>query len=116
MFIMSRCGIAHCAALLSDDILKKTYFHFWGTDFYGLRTSVIHDGKSHLKWVIHKILTKYSFKNASALVFLIDGEYEKFVKITRVENRHLIAPMPDDPMKCVIYSRRAFERKATRNS
>lgn len=47
MFIISGCGLAYLTAFLPQNILDKTFFHFWGNDFYRLRTPVIHGGRPH---------------------------------------------------------------------
>lgn len=103
--------------LLSSNIIHKCYLHFWGGDFYDIRTFyarfAIHlplfIPKSYLKRLYFskkipifakEILMRYSqgycFRHCKALVFLIAGEYEKFRAITHIKHKYYIAPMPCD--------------------
>lgn len=81
---------------LSNRILHKTYLHFWGGDFYFLA-----ENKSirHIKWHIKKILLELCWYRSAGLIFLIDGEYEKYVELGGIKKPHYIAPMPGDPCK-----------------
>ena len=79
-------------AMLITGFVKKTFFHFWGGDYYFYR-----EHEKRLKALLVRKLFFYAFSKAAGLVFLIDGEYEEFVKITQVSNRHFVAPEPDDP-------------------
>ena len=93
--------------LTISGLVKKTYFHFWGGDFYHFR-----DKQPGLKSVVARHIIFYCFKYAAALIFLIEGEYEKFRSITHVSNRYFVAPMPGDPAKAIDYKKyRANEWK-----
>lgn len=81
------------AAFLGSGWIKKTYFQFWGGDFYD-------NYRDKPKGLRDRVTTKIvlrTFRKAAGLIFLIDGEYEKFREITGVSNRHFVAPMPNDP-------------------
>lgn len=79
-------------AFLKIGLIKKTFFHFWGGDFYSYR-----EPAGSLKSLVVRNLFFLAFSKAAGLVFLIDGEYEQFKRITHVSNRSFIAPEPDDP-------------------
>lgn len=80
--------------LCRPQILRKFYFHFWGGDFYHIPMKFTRgDLRGNAKIAVRKLAYRFS----AGLVFLIPGEYEKFVEITGVGNRHLLAPIPLDP-------------------
>lgn len=76
-------------AFLGRRQLRKTFLHFWGGDFYCLR-----EPGGRLKTRIKNILKIYCCKKCAGLIFLIDGEYDNFFKITHIANAHYVAPMP----------------------
>jgi hypothetical protein len=75
---------------------KKLYLHYWGGDFYCFKEPV------HINNVIEYIkryMTKKVFRKANAVIFLIDGEYDKYRKITKItQDKVYVAPMPGDPL------------------
>lgn len=79
------------AVLWPSELWKKTSIHFWGGDFYDLRDA------NNLKQSISNSVKKALFKKADSFIFLIDGEYEKFVEITGIKKKYFIAPMKGDP-------------------
>ncbi len=82
-----------------SNIINKTVVQFWGGDFYHFK------GKSkNLKTIIKNFLKRNFLKKCKGFVFLINGEYEKFVELTGIEKKHFIAPMPNDPMVKIDYS------------
>ena len=84
------------------NLLKKIYIHLWGGDFYNMQDKI---PKNDLKLHLKKFIKTYCFKKCAALIFLINGEYEKFTEITRVKKRYFIAPMPKDPYNVINYSK-----------
>ncbi len=80
--------------LFRNRLIKKTYLHFWGGDFYCYAAN----NKTHrIRQKIKRVLLSPVYRNAAGLIFLIKGEYERFVKLLGIENRNFIAPVPDDP-------------------
>jgi hypothetical protein len=77
-----------------NDILNKTYLHFWGGDFYSLRNK---EHLLHLRTNLKKHIRKKIYKKCAGFIFLIDGEYDYFVDITHIKKLHYVAPMPGDP-------------------
>jgi hypothetical protein len=86
------CDMDGLHSLIEKKLLHKTYFHFWGGDFYCFRES-----PDSTKSFVRRFLLFHAFREAAGLIFLIDGEYEKFKTITGISNRHFVAPMPADP-------------------
>lgn len=79
---------------LVHGVLRKTYFQFWGGDFYCFAD--VHRS-FHIRQIVKRAVRKHSYKNAAGLIFLINGEYEKFVDILGITNKHFVAPMPGNP-------------------
>lgn len=90
--VFSICDIDGLQGLIEKKMLHKTFFHFWGGDFYCYR-----ERQDSTKSFIRRILLFHAFREAAGLIFLIDGEYETFKTITGISNRHFLAPMPGDP-------------------
>lgn len=74
---------------------RKTYIHFWGGDFRALGNS----GKiRNLREFIDLKLKHYCIKKCAGVIFLIEGEYIDFQKITHIKKNHVfVAEMPFDP-------------------
>ena len=85
--------------LIRKKFIGKTFFHFWGGDFYCFKDSLKTNKNKLREFIIFN-----AFKKCSGLIFLIDGEYEIFRNITHVTNNHFIAAMPDDPKMIIDYS------------
>lgn len=79
---------------LPNKIMKKVLLHFWGADFYvfAQKKSLI-----HVSWIFMKYKRKKCFQRCAGFIFLINGEYEKFKELTKIEKAHYVAPMPFDP-------------------
>ncbi len=73
--------------LIRHGLLNKTYFHFWGGDFYCYRKNL---GVLDIKARLRKMIMFYVFRKARGLVFLLDSEYEKYQEITHITNRHFV--------------------------
>ncbi len=84
VWMSNKCAIKY----FFSHLYKKTFFHFWGGDFYYFRNPI----NSIKKLLIRKIFY-FMFRHAAGLVFLIDGEYEKFYEYTKISNKVYIAPM-----------------------
>lgn len=78
-------------------ILNKTFLHFWGGDFYGFRSC------KTIKRSIKKRIITSCIKKCASVIFLIEGEYEKFSEIMGIKKNYYIAPMPYDPLKEIDY-------------
>ena len=87
------------AGLLKANLIKKTFFFFWGGDFYCYRKPT----HSIKEWAERRMFY-YAFSKAAGLVFLIEGEYDEFKSITHLSNKNFVAPMPGDPEKQFNYS------------
>lgn len=81
-------------AFFRKKYMKKTFLHFWGGDFYGLRKS-----PDSMRMRIMHLLKIYCCKRCAGFIFLIDGEYDKFLEIVNVEKKHFVAPVPSNPCK-----------------
>ncbi|MBE6073079.1 MAG: hypothetical protein E7202_00805 [Selenomonas ruminantium] len=92
-------------SLLPKKILRKTFVHFWGGDFYGFRNK-----PSTIRGMLSRKLTYKALKEAGGFIFLIDGEYEKFKEITNITNDDYIARMPNNPFKEVNYEEYITEK------
>lgn len=86
--------------LFYPQLLKKTYLHFWGNDFYRLR-----DPEEGLKKKIIERIKKYCIRHCRAWINLIPGDYDELVKIICKEKKHFVAPMPGDPRKKADFDR-----------
>lgn len=77
-------------AFFNKKILKKTYFHLWGGDFYCLANN------DSIKRIISNILRKYFFSNAGGIINLIPGDYEILCKYCTPKGKHFVAPVCGD--------------------
>lgn len=75
-------------------MLRKTYFQFWGGDFYRYR-----EKSNDIKESLKRMYAFRAFRKCGGLLFLIKGEYEEFRKITNVANKNFVVPVPPDPTK-----------------
>lgn len=86
--------------LWTNSIWNKVYIQFWGGDFYELRNKSKSPLSKFKKWA-----TLSAFRKSKGLVFLIEGEYEKFKEITRIEKLNFVAPMTEDPNDTLKYKK-----------
>ena len=86
--------------LLNKRWLKKTSFHFWGSDFYRYQNC------RGIVQFIKKYLAVACFKRSKQLGFLIDGENEKFSMITGIRKKNSVLVVPDSPNDSPIASYR----------
>lgn len=102
----------------SKKYINKTYFHFWGKDYYRFKKNkkdesqkmILQGFSDHVRTIIrypyqllYRFLVFSAFRASAGLVFVIDGEYEVFNQITGVVNQHYVAPMPGFPDSTVNY-------------
>jgi len=81
--------------LAPNSLINKSYFQFWGGDFYCYRKK----SSSMTEKCLHKSFLEKS-EIARGLIFLIYGEEYVFKKICRVQNKRcFVAPMPAKPQK-----------------
>lgn len=88
-------GVFQRSAILRipGSVLDKTWFHFWGGDFYCYREKT-----SGLRDALQRRAMFHCFKKAAGLIFLIDGEAKAFSEITGIQmNKAYVAPMEGDP-------------------
>ena len=86
-------GVKNAMFYWKKDILKKSFLHFWGGDFYYLKQKKNRTFNDYLDF----FMTKSVFRRVGNLVFLLDEEYEYFQKITHVKGKRVLsAPMPLD--------------------
>lgn len=75
---------------------NKMYLQYWGGDFYQVREAV---KLSDYMQQIQRFMLVSCFKRSYGAIFLIDGEYEKYKKITGVQKKHVyVAGMPSNPL------------------
>lgn len=70
--------------------LPKTYFQFWGGDFYHL------SGVLSLREKVEKQIDKYCIKKSAGIILLLEGEKEQFLKIfpTTKNKKFFFTPVP----------------------
>lgn len=85
----------------NNRILKKSYFHFWGGDFYKYRQFGLRDWKTRRdKYMLRSCL----LRSAGALNLIVT-DFPEMKKILRIpEIHHLVAPMPKSPKEDIDYS------------
>lgn len=100
--VVSGVFITSKAILLLEfyGLAHKTYLFFWGGDFYQFAST-----NNNIKSTIKRIIYYQLFNHSAGLIFLIDGEYEKFKEITHISNRHFVAPMPGYPGKSIDFEK-----------
>ena len=86
-------------SLFKKKDLNKIFLHFWGADFYDLR-----EQSKSIREKIKNMLKVYCCHKCAGLIFLIEGEYDKFREIVHVEKNYFIAPMPGDPLVRINYA------------
>lgn len=74
---------------LPKTVIKKTYFQFWGGDFYDLKKM----RELPLKARISMQLKKHYIRNVKGVINLIPGDYEKLCQICIPKGEHFVAPV-----------------------
>lgn len=97
LIVISGFGIQGDVLRWPQRLWDKTYIQFWGGDFYGFRGA-------HF-WSRGRIKTKLCLRRCKAYIYLVDGEYEKMMKIFAVPKQYFIAPVPADPQKKIDLSK-----------
>ena len=95
-------------SLFKKKDLNKIFLHFWGADFYDLR-----EQSKSIREKIKNMLKVYCCHKCAGLIFLIEGEYDKFREIVHVEKNYFIAPMPGDPLVRINYADYRKRSKST---
>lgn len=81
--------------------VNKSYFQFWGGDFYDLRNKLpVYKIKGNLSNVI-KI---HYIKNVRGIINLIPGDYEELKKMIKIDADHFIAPVCGNGKNLEIYN------------
>lgn len=93
-------GIDKALALFPKRIIKKTYLHFWGGDFYSYRGAKM----CSKKWIRGKVLYR-CIKRCGGVINLIPGDYDELSRIFPNRTAHYVASMPNDPTKKMDYSK-----------
>lgn len=83
-------GTERCMLRFPPSLLKKTYVHLWGGDFYRLN-----EIKS-LKRLIRRTYKKFVIENAAGVINLIPGDYDKLCQFLTPKGHHFVAPMSDN--------------------
>lgn len=93
--------------LCGKKVLAKTYFHFWGGDFYRYREFSTRELKFS-KFVLRKTL-----KKSAGVINLIEKDYGELKNIVGISDmKHFVAPMPKNPKENIDYaSYRRMEKK-----
>ena len=81
-------------------LLRKTYLHFWGGDFYPLREFKSFLDKYGRAAGFSRML---AIKYCKAWLHLIPGDYDELVQVAGKEKKHFVAPMPGDPLITIDY-------------
>lgn len=85
---------------LNREILSKTYIQFWGGDFYVYRNVSFKPVLFLRKQIVRKLI-----KKSAAIINLIEGDYEKILKIFHIKSKkNFVASMPADPMIAINYA------------
>lgn len=85
--------------LCGKRVLSKTYFHFWGGDFYRYREFSTRELKIS-KFVLRKTLIK-----SAAVINLIEKDYGELKSIVGIPDmKHFVAPMPKNPKENIDYA------------
>ena len=92
-FIISGAfGINYAINCFNDYVLKKTYIHFWGADFYAYKDFARRE-VLQTKQYMGNILSR-----CRGAIVLLDEDYDELKKVFPGANRYLVAPMPEDPL------------------
>lgn len=92
-------GQEHIIFYWPNSILKKVYLHYWGADFYQMRNFIPLRLKTRRQWINRQHLIS-CFKRSAGAIFLIEGEYEEYKKITGIRKKNVfVAAMPSNPEK-----------------
>ncbi|HHX57499.1 MAG TPA: TDP-N-acetylfucosamine:lipid II N-acetylfucosaminyltransferase [Clostridiales bacterium] len=87
-------------ALILKSFFGKTYPQFWGGDFYNIRDNdETYKEEGFIKWLKKKIVNtikKVCIIRCTAVVTLIEEDYDELEKITGIRKRHYVASVPDD--------------------
>jgi len=83
-------------SLFPHKLLRKTYIHFWGGDFYLLRSK-----PNSIKQKIDRVLRLRLIRRCHAWINLIDTDYDELSKCVGIIKKHFTAPMPDDPLEII---------------
>ncbi len=79
----------------------KSFFQFWGGDFYDLRNKIpIYKIKENLS----KYIKIHYIKNVRGVINLIPGDYEELRKIIKSEAKHFIAPVCGNDKDVELYN------------
>lgn len=88
-------GMEEICTCWPGSVFKKTYIHFWGGDFYELRYPI---PRMQLRARERRILKKRCLRRCAGVIFLIEGEYDKFYDITHIKkDKKFVAAMPRSP-------------------
>lgn len=80
-------------------VLSKTYFHFWGGDFYKFREFSTFDVKKD------KFILKRCLRHCAGVINLIEEDYVSLKDIMDLKNtKHFVAPMPKNPKENIDYA------------
>ena len=83
---------------LKKSVLKKTFLHFWGGDFYFARSK---GGFTFLK----KRIVGYLLKYCRGTISLIDGDVKELTALFPNNAEHYVAGMPFNPQNLIDYQR-----------
>lgn len=85
--------------LCGKKVLSKTYFHFWGGDFYKFREFSTFDVKKS-KFVLKRCLLK-----CAGVINLIEEDYTALKEIMGLsEMKHFVAPIGKNPKETIDYA------------
>ena len=84
------------ALMVMSGLIRKTYLHFWGGDFYCHRSKY---SIKHARHALGKILQHCMIKNCAGTINLIEPDIEKLCEIFPNNTKHFVAPMKGSPLR-----------------
>lgn len=80
-------------------VLSKTYYHFWGGDFYRYRDF------SSRELTVNKFFLKKSLVKSAGAIMLVERDYANLKDILGIPDiKHFVAPMCKDPRENIDYA------------
>lgn len=88
-------GCEHVISFFSSESKKKLFIQLWGGDFYELAKLNEDVG---LDFIFRSKLKLAALKECVGLLFMINGEYKRFIDITGIIKDHDVLTIPGDPL------------------
>ena len=97
---------------MPTELVRKSYPHFWGGDFYSFRLSRMprRNPVGILKWMVNRFYLHRFIRNCAGTISLIDRDAEEMTKLFPNHTKHFTAQMPGDVIKAVDFDRLASHK------